>query len=273
MTKIMKDYPPGRLRIPEGRSQILRGCLKAREFDRVRLRRWHRAPTTTIATNCCSASSVRISTTHDDPGSAYPEIRSTLVHAVTQARTTPTKLIETPFGNLPGHSADQIAAPHRSSTSSGMSMSRVPSTPSRNSSPRLRATMRRRWVATVQLLAEPQLDVWKQAGPLVQRVLVDRISALDEASRSRLRPIVLKVLTCALSPEIGGTTSTYNTVTLHRAATPATDLLREVRATHSACWNNCSTRPRTMMSGARSSSPLRKLNARPTAAATATTCL
>jgi hypothetical protein len=73
------------------------------------------------------------------------------------------------------------------------------------------------------------LDVWKEAGPLVQSVLVDRIRTLDETLLRALGPVLLTVLVQVLRPNVSGASSTYASVTIRRGAVLMSDALARVR--------------------------------------------
>jgi hypothetical protein len=72
--------------------------------------------------------------------------------------------------------------------------------------------------------------VWKQAGPYVQTVLVQKIHATDRSSIDPLRPVLLEVLGEALKAEVHGVSSTYSSVTLSQGSALPSDALTRMRA-------------------------------------------
>jgi hypothetical protein len=45
---------------------------------------------------------------YDDPDSAYPEIKDRIVAAIKEARLAKPRMVETPFGNYPGATAERV---------------------------------------------------------------------------------------------------------------------------------------------------------------------
>ena len=160
-----------------------------------------------------------------------PDILTSVAEAVTRSRNLLVRPRETPFGSLEGKKPDdvaQIAATiirelrfidikrtfeiicelYRSSSSS---------------------TEVEQWIKLARELAEPNLMVWKQAGPVVQMELMDRILGFSASVRIELKALIVPVLKHVLSTELSGTSWDYNRVTLHQGETPPTDLLRKLR--------------------------------------------
>ena len=67
---------------------------------------------------------------------------------------------------------------------------------------------RKHLLGLAQRLSQHNLDVWKQAGPYVQTVLVQKIGTMDRSNIGPLRPLLLEVLGEALKTEVHGTSST-----------------------------------------------------------------
>lgn len=84
------------------------------------------------------------------------------------------------------------------------------------------AVERERIFKSVERLAKHDLAIWQSAGPLVEARLVEHIEALDSTAREPIRSLLVKVLHFVLEPDVSGTTSTYNTITLHQGAVRAT---------------------------------------------------
>jgi hypothetical protein len=89
--------------------------------------------------------------------------------------------------------------------------------------------VREQIVGVVKNLAEYNIDVYNQAGPMLQVALVDRLNAMDAAELDRIRPVALAVWSEALQSDITGQTWKADSVVLHTGAVPASDHLMEVR--------------------------------------------
>lgn len=172
---------------------------------------------------------------YDDLQSVHAEIRLAVVSAVKQARKTPTRTIETSFGMLPGHTIEQVVdiAADILDRLRYLGEEAVEATfdalcalfPGAKSDEE-----RKRLLQSAKELSKHALDVWKVAGPLVQQVLVERIRSLDVETLSVLKPVVLGVLGQVLRPELKGTSSTYNTITIHTGAVTPSEMLTDVRS-------------------------------------------
>lgn len=170
----------------------------------------------------------------DNPASAYAEIRDALIAAIKLARTTPTTPIVTPWGNLPGKTAEHIVelAADILDRIKYVATDAIESTLDALSELYLGATTdkeRGLLLAGVKSLAVHNYNVWKIAGPIVQSVLVRRIQSWDKHTLEALRPVALVVLEQALRPEATGSSATYKAVTLTTAEVTPSDALTDVR--------------------------------------------
>jgi hypothetical protein len=84
--------------------------------------------------------------------------------------------------------------------------------------------------AVAERLARHDLDVWKQAGPSVQTVLVQKIRKMDRNHIDPARPVLLEVLGEALKAEVHGVSSTYKSVTLRQGSAAPSGALARMRA-------------------------------------------
>lgn len=172
---------------------------------------------------------------YDELQSVHAEIRLAVVSAVKQARETPTRAIETSFGMLPGHPIEQVVdiAADILDRLRYLGEEAVEATfdalcalfPGAKSDEE-----RKRLLQSAKALSKHELDVWKIAGPLVQQVLVERIRSLDVETLSMLKPVVLEVLGQVLQPDLEGTSSTYDTITIHTGAVTPSDMLTDLRS-------------------------------------------
>ena len=168
---------------------------------------------------------------YDDPKSVYPEITEQLVAAVAEARLTKARPRETPFGNFPGVEIGRIVEV----TCDILKLYRFVDIELTFSAicdlfrGAENADERKHLLAATERLARNDLEVWQQAGPYVQIVLVDTIDGLDRSQWKPIRPVLVKVLGEALKNEVQGVTSTYKTVTLSRGSTPPSEALATMR--------------------------------------------
>lgn len=172
---------------------------------------------------------------YDDLRSVQSDIRSAVVTAVKQSRETSTRFIETPFGTLPGHTVEQIVSIVADILDHlrYLDEEAVEATFDAISDLFLGAISdeeRKRLLQSAKDLSKHKLDVWKEAGPLVQRLLIERIRRLDVDALALIKPVAMEVLGQVLRPEIGGTSSTYNTVTFHTGAVLPSEILTDIRS-------------------------------------------
>ena len=168
---------------------------------------------------------------YDDPQSVYPEIKEQLVAAVKAARLTRPRPIETPFGNLPGITVERIVdvvadiLTYLRYVDVELTFDALCELfPGAQS-----GEERKHLLGLAQRLSQHDLDVWKQAGPYVQTVLVQKIGTMDRSNIGPLRPLLLEVLGEALKSEVHGTSSTYKTITLNRGSAVPSGALARMR--------------------------------------------
>ena len=168
---------------------------------------------------------------YDDPLSVYTEIKEQLVAAVKAARLTKLRPIETPFGNLPGITVERIVdvvadiLTHLRYVDIETTFDAICELfPDAQSDEE-----RKHLLGVAQRLSQHDLDVWKQAGPYVQTVLVQKIGKMDRSKIGPLRPLLLEVLGEALKSEVHGTSSTYKSITLNRGSAVPSGALARMR--------------------------------------------
>jgi len=169
---------------------------------------------------------------YDDIQTVYPDIRVAVMAAVREARKTPVRPVETPFGNLSGKTPQNVAEVaadiferlrYVDVVATFDSLCELyPGAQSQEE--------QKRWLLVAERLAHHQLQVWKQAGPIVQSLLIERIDALVGTDIKAFEPVIIEILGQVLEPEISGTTSTYNTITFHQGAVVASQMLARVRS-------------------------------------------
>jgi ppGpp synthetase/RelA/SpoT-type nucleotidyltranferase len=172
---------------------------------------------------------------YDDLQSVQHEVRSAVVTAVKKARETPTRPIETPFGAHPGNTVEQIVsvAADILDRLRYLNEEAVEATfdaicelfPGAKSDEE-----RKRLLLSAENLSKNNLDIWKQAGPLVQHLLVERIRRHNNEELALIKPVVLKVFGQVLQPEVEGTSSTYNMLTIHTGTVVPSEMLINMRS-------------------------------------------
>lgn len=168
---------------------------------------------------------------YDDPGGVYPEIRVGMIEAIKAARATAPVPIQTTFGEMQGHTSDQIER-LAAGVLEGLRYANVAETFNATCELYLGAgdaEGRKLWAGLAVKLAKNELHAWKQVGPGVQYELVLRIEEFTPQEREALRGLLLPVLREVLDPDVTGTSSTWNTVTLHQGAVAASEFLRQTR--------------------------------------------
>ena len=169
---------------------------------------------------------------YDDVQSVYPDIRVQVVATVKEARKTPTQAVETPFGDLPGHTVEEIVdvaagiLEHLRYVNIEATFDAIcelfPGAATDEE--------RNRLLPLAERLSKHELNVWKEAGPLVQSILVERIRSLDDELLAPLSPVLLRVLDEVLKSEVTGTSSTYESVTFHTGAVHPSEMLTSMRS-------------------------------------------
>jgi ppGpp synthetase/RelA/SpoT-type nucleotidyltranferase len=169
---------------------------------------------------------------YDDPQSVYPEIKEQLVAAIKAARLTKPRPFETPFGSYPGIAVDRIVdvagdiLTHLRYVDIEVTFDAICELfPDAQTDEE-----RKHLLGVAERLAQHNLDVWKQAGPYVQTVLVQKIRKMDRSAVDPLRPVLLEVLGEALKAEVHGVSSTYKSVTLRQGSAVPSDALARMRA-------------------------------------------
>ncbi len=170
----------------------------------------------------------------DDLAGAQAEIRHALVASVQAARTTATKSIGTPWGDLPGNTAEDVLKlgaevfdhlRYVSTEAVELTLDALAELYPGAASDK----ERERILKSVKTLAAHNYQVWKAGGPIVQDMLVRRIRGWDQATLDALRPVALTVLEQVMRPEATGTSATYKTMTLTTAEVVPSEALTRIR--------------------------------------------
>jgi len=165
----------------------------------------------------------------------HADIRGAILAAAKAGQARKLKPIETPFGSLDGYTADQVI----DEVADILDEIRYIDEDAVLQTFDAICTLfdcansdgqRERLLESVKRLAEHSLDIWNQAGPVVQHLLVDRVSALDVTTLGSSTTVVLEVLGQVLKPEVKGTSSTYNAITIKTGSVVPSSLLTDVRS-------------------------------------------
>jgi ppGpp synthetase/RelA/SpoT-type nucleotidyltranferase len=168
---------------------------------------------------------------YDDVPAVAPGIIRATADAIKQGRTTATKEIETPLGNLPGHDVEQVvnAGIEIIEELSYVDVQETFQVLCELYVSAARAEERRRIIQAAERLANNDLDVWRQAGFAVQKLLQECMTAITDDDRDGVQPVVLVVARQILDPQLSGSTWNLNSVSIHRHAVPASDGFGTIR--------------------------------------------
>jgi ppGpp synthetase/RelA/SpoT-type nucleotidyltranferase len=168
---------------------------------------------------------------YDDIAGIHRELRAALLRAADNACVTETQPIETPFGNLDGHTAADVnrlvvgiisdlryvdvgatfrALGHIYQVSND-------------------ADVQKEVDQRVEELARYDLHVWQQAGPAVQLALVSVIDGFSGEERNAFWPLLHTVWRECLNTELRGTSWSATAVAISSGAVPAVDDLKTIR--------------------------------------------
>ncbi|MFO0389958.1 MAG: hypothetical protein ACK502_09630 [Alphaproteobacteria bacterium] len=156
-----------------------------------------------------------------------------LVLAVEKARAVPTKPIETMFGNFDGKSALDIAkkvgsmlTDYRYYSDSQPLLEGVLQLYSGATDTKEKAI----WIEFGEKLAEHNLLVWKTHGPALQALILEFIVKLKPEESRAARDFLVPMLEAILSAEVSGTTSTFDSVTIHQGSVQPSIALDKIRS-------------------------------------------
>ena len=165
----------------------------------------------------------------DDLPEVFPEIRDKLMQTWMIAVKTGTVLHETPFGGFQGWESHQVTAqiaeimeryryldPDKTYTFIRDLFVQTTDSKSRD-----------QLVKLAEHLARPTMQIWEKYGPVVQVRLAEALP--KEPDIDSIEPIAITIAGEILSPEISGTTSSSNAITIHRGAVTYSQELERAR--------------------------------------------
>ncbi len=172
---------------------------------------------------------------YDDLQSVHREIRSAVVSAIKKARETQTRPIETPFGDYPGYTVEQIMKIANGILDQLRYLDEEAVVATFDAIcelfPGAKSDEERQLLLqSAKSLSRHDLYIWKQVGPLIQQLLVGHIRRLNTEKLTLIKPVVIEILGQVLQPVVEGTSSTYKTLTLHRGSVAPSEMLTEIRA-------------------------------------------
>lgn len=168
---------------------------------------------------------------YDDIAGIYGDLQRALVKAFADSRSTPTQDIETPFGNLPGKTPQDITAIIVDILSNVRYVDVAGTFNAllaiyRGEQDR---DQREHVLRAVKHLSEYNLHVWRQAGPAVQMALCDAIDQLGRDERSASRDALLTIWHELVSSELSGTSFSANAFMMSSGAIPASADIGRIR--------------------------------------------
>jgi ppGpp synthetase/RelA/SpoT-type nucleotidyltranferase len=168
---------------------------------------------------------------YDDVPAIFNDLMEPLLDAAKEAKNTSTKPIATPFGELEGKTAADLAqlVVEVFDMLRYVDIERTFSALQQLFLDQEDEQTRDRIQSAVENLAKYDLGVWEKVGPIVQSVLVDAVERMSPADQEAVRPLVLKVWDSALNSEITGTTWRANSVTLSSGSVPVSPEIIKIR--------------------------------------------
>jgi ppGpp synthetase/RelA/SpoT-type nucleotidyltranferase len=168
---------------------------------------------------------------YDDIPAIYPELRAALLRAVDSASATETQPIETPFGNLVGHTAADVV---RLAVGIISDLRYVDVEATLRALGHIHkvsddADIRELVDRGVEELVRYDLDIWRQVGPAVQLALVSMIDRLAGEERNAFWPLLHTVWRECLNTELRGISWSADAVAINTGAMPAVDDLKTIR--------------------------------------------
>ncbi|MBF0354425.1 MAG: RelA/SpoT domain-containing protein [Alphaproteobacteria bacterium] len=169
---------------------------------------------------------------YDNIQAEYTEIVRKLIAAAENARTKQPVTIQTPYGQIPPKTyADiteaiaEILTQYRyfdiSVTFEALCILYGLSNNEEERKPLIKLA---------ETLGKHNINAWRQAGPIVQMMLTDRIEVLPAEERVNLLPLLITVLNEVLGTEVSGTSNSSSAITIHRGSVIFSEALQDMRS-------------------------------------------
>lgn len=169
---------------------------------------------------------------YDDPQSIMVDVVHVLLDAAEKSADAATVPIDTPFGGMAGKTFEDIAEligsvlrPYRY-----VDVSRILAVARRLHRLAKTPMGRKHAIELAQSVAKHDLKVWRAYGPVVQRLVVDEVAALDTENVQQDLPVLAATLESVLDLEMTGATFSSNAVALNRATVPGSGEIAAIRS-------------------------------------------
>ena len=168
---------------------------------------------------------------YDDVPAIFGDLVQPLISAVKQAKNSPTKRITTPFGELEGKTAADVAGLviEVFDMLRYVDIERIFGALCEVFCEVDGAGTRNQVQKAVEDLAKYDLAVWEKVGPTVQSVLIDAVERMTPGDQESVRPLIVAVWDAALTSEITGTTWKANSVMLSSGSVPVSPEIIKIR--------------------------------------------
>ncbi|MHB8380755.1 MAG: hypothetical protein ACYDC3_00235, partial [Candidatus Binataceae bacterium] len=168
---------------------------------------------------------------YDEVPAIYGDLINPLISAVKRATGTPTKPIKTPFGELGGKTAADVArlVVEIFDLLRYVDIERTFDVLCQIFRDETDEKIRKQVLDVVQRLAKYDIAVWERGGAVVQSVLVDVATRMKAVDQESVHPLIVAVCDAALNSEITGTTWKANSVTLSRGSLPVSPEIKAIR--------------------------------------------
>jgi ppGpp synthetase/RelA/SpoT-type nucleotidyltranferase len=168
---------------------------------------------------------------YDDVPAIFGDLIEPLLSAVTKAKDSPVTPRKTPFGELEGKTAADIArlVVDLLEMLRYLDIERVFGALCQIFVTQEDEQSRTHVKKAVENLAKHELQVWEKAGPYVQTTLADHIERMPPDDREAVRPLIVQAWDSILSSEVTGTTWKADSVILHSGAVPVSPAIIKAR--------------------------------------------
>jgi ppGpp synthetase/RelA/SpoT-type nucleotidyltranferase len=169
---------------------------------------------------------------YDDVPALFGDLVEPLLSAATKAKDSPPTPITTPFGDLPGKTAENVArlVVELFDMLRYVDVARTFDALCKIYLGHEDEQTRRDVEKAVEHLARYDLGVWQKVGPAAQSIIADTVEHMTTADKEGARALVAKAWESLLRAEVTGTTWHANSVSLNRGAVPVTPEIIRIRS-------------------------------------------